>query len=132
MYPIDRKTFKNLDRVIIDPECEKRRNELVIEQKKVDEYNQLLVVKWRTLASLERVEYYVKPDYVPDLKEIIERAKSVGLTDDKVIDLLIDRNDIFLPNFSGDYNVVPLKKVEDDLANGVHTYSLEVSDKLFI
>jgi hypothetical protein len=131
LYPIDRSSFEKLDRAIPDQQNEQLRIKLTQEHQRTDEYNKALEVKWKTLSPLERIEYYVRPNLIDDFREIVKRAKSLGLSDDKIIELLLsdyhqDHDGLFVLEFNGDYNKAPLRKVPDELANGVHTFSLEV------
>lgn len=129
LYPIDKLSFEKLDRVIVDDEYEMMRRKLAKEQEKVDQYNKALTEKWKTLSPLQRIEYHVRPDLIRDYQEIVERAKSLGLSEEKIVQVLISEqghDGLFDRSFDGDYDRIPLHQVSDQLSKGPHIFSVQV------
>jgi hypothetical protein len=133
MFPIDITSFRQLDRVIEDNDFKQQRQRLEYEKQQVEDYNKALALKWKTLSSLQRIEYYIRPQVKHDFERIIERAKSLGLNDDKIIELLLseqENSELFIPDFNKDYNVIPVKKISPELEFGIHTFTLELARRL--
>lgn len=121
-----------MSRVLEDAECAQLRSTFIKTKQEMDDYNKQLEIKWPQLAALERLRYFVPASLTEQYDSIVKKSEHIGLKSDKIVQLLIstDNGKLFVPAFSGDYNTVPLKYVNKELANGMHMHSLELAKLL--
>lgn len=121
-----------MNRVIVDAKAQAKRDLLNQKLKEYNEYNEMTRKKWPSLSKLERLRYFVKPEYIKDFEEIVEKGKKIGLTEEKIVELAIStvgkESSMFVGDFTGELSKPHEKIVDADLSQGVHTISLKLAE----
>lgn len=114
--------------LIEDEEAKKKRSDFQNYCGEVDTYNKDINTIWDKLEPLEKLKYFCKNEFKKEFDLIVEKGKSLSLSNDKIKDMII--NSDLLQGY--EEGKLPLRKIDENLQESSFNISLEVAKKLMV